>query len=193
MRIGHLTGVICTCLLTLFTSNVRATLVDNGNGLIYDEDLDITWLADANIGGNLTWDEANTWADSLTVGGATDWRLPTADTCTATPCSAEFNHLFYNELGGSTGVPLTGDVGLFSNIQGVYWTIQERDSGSAWIFYFGNSTLAGKRDWAFKDGDVAVWAVHDGDVSTVPIPAAIWLFGSGLLTLLGITRRRRAA
>lgn len=30
-------------------------------------------------------------------------------------------------------------------------------------------------------------------VNTVPLPAAIWLFGSGLLGLLGVTRRRRSA
>lgn len=31
-----------------------------------------------------------------------------------------------------------------------------------------------------------------GDVFVVPIPAAIWLFGSGLLTLLGFTRARHS-
>lgn len=29
--------------------------------------------------------------------------------------------------------------------------------------------------------------------STVPVPAAVWLFGSGVLGLVGITRRKRAA
>jgi hypothetical protein len=44
------------------------------------------------------------------------------------------------------------------------------------------------------------WAVHDGnpyqDVNpnaVVPLPAAVWLFGSGLLGLIGIARRRNAA
>ncbi len=36
------------------------------------------------------------------------------------------------------------------------------------------------------------WAVHSGDVSTVPVPAAVWLFGSGLLGLIGVARRKRA-
>ena len=31
------------------------------------------------------------------------------------------------------------------------------------------------------------------EVSAVPIPAAVWLFGSGLLGLIGIARRKRAA
>jgi hypothetical protein len=31
-----------------------------------------------------------------------------------------------------------------------------------------------------------------GGVSTVPVPAAVWLFGSGLLGLVGIARRKKA-
>ncbi len=37
------------------------------------------------------------------------------------------------------------------------------------------------------------WAVRDGDVGAVPVPAAVWLFGSGLIGLLGVARRKRAA
>jgi len=33
----------------------------------------------------------------------------------------------------------------------------------------------------------------EGVVSAVPVPAAVWLFGSGLLGLAGIARRRKAA
>ncbi|MGB5409060.1 MAG: VPLPA-CTERM sorting domain-containing protein, partial [Thiogranum sp.] len=31
-----------------------------------------------------------------------------------------------------------------------------------------------------------------GSVTVVPVPAAVWLFGSGLLGLVGVARRRRA-
>jgi hypothetical protein len=30
------------------------------------------------------------------------------------------------------------------------------------------------------------------DVSAVPVPAAVWLFGSGLLGLVGVARRKKA-
>jgi len=37
-----------------------------------------------------------------------------------------------------------------------------------------------------------LWRIHlEGTVSAVPVPAAVWLFGSGLLGLLGFMRRRR--
>ncbi|MDH3527343.1 MAG: hypothetical protein OEN52_04965 [Gammaproteobacteria bacterium] len=44
------------------------------------------------------------------------------------------------------------------------------------------------------DADMANWGsfVASGTaVTTIPVPAAVWLFGSGLLGLLGIARRRR--
>jgi hypothetical protein len=48
---------------------------------LYDTVLNVTWLRDANVNGAMTWDNANTWADSLnsspTGGGFTGWRLPT--------------------------------------------------------------------------------------------------------------------
>jgi len=33
-------------------------------------------------------------------------------------------------------------------------------------------------------------AVQSGDVSAVPVPAAVWLFDSGLLGLVGVARRK---
>jgi hypothetical protein len=36
------------------------------------------------------------------------------------------------------------------------------------------------------------WAVQSGDVSAVPVPAAVWLFGSGLLGLIGVAKHKRA-
>jgi hypothetical protein len=190
-------GVLCA-VLALVSYNTQAVLIDKGNGLIYDTDLDITWLANANSGGLLTWDAAVNWADSLETGSAMNWRLPTADNCVSTntnpmDCSAEFNRLFYNELGGTQGDPLTGDVGPFADIQNNYWTSEERvsDPPSAWYFWFGGS--AGTRDWAWADDEtISVWAVHDGNIAT-PIPAAIWLFGSGLLGMLGLAYRRRSS
>jgi len=36
-------------------------------------------------------------------------------------------------------------------------------------------------------------AVCSGDVGAAPVPAAVWLFGSGVMGLTGIARRKRAA
>ena len=42
----------------------------------------------------------------------------------------------------------------------------------------------------FDDGEVLIDNV---DLSAVPVPAAVWLFGSGLLGLIGVARRKKAA
>jgi hypothetical protein len=64
---------------------IAAELYNRGNGLIYDAELDITWLQDANYAqtsgydddGQMSWEDANTWAAGLVYGGYDDWRLPT--------------------------------------------------------------------------------------------------------------------
>jgi len=43
----------------------------------YDEDADLTWLADANAAGVMNWVNANNWAANLDIDGVTGWRLPT--------------------------------------------------------------------------------------------------------------------
>jgi hypothetical protein len=36
------------------------------------------------------------------------------------------------------------------------------------------------------------WAFADGNVGRVPLPAAAWLFGSGLLGLICVARRKES-
>jgi hypothetical protein len=47
--------------------------------------------------------------------------------------------------------------------------------------------FGGGGGWTFQ------WEVVGSGVQIVPIPAGIWLFGSGLLALAGISRRKKAA
>lgn len=64
----------------------QAALIDRGGGMIYDTELNITWLADANYAktsgfstfanGRMSFDMANAWVESLVYGGFDDWRLP---------------------------------------------------------------------------------------------------------------------
>jgi hypothetical protein len=63
-----------------FSNLANAALQNNGNGLIYDTDLNITWRQEPN-NMPMTWLEANDWIDSLNsshFGGVTDngWSLP---------------------------------------------------------------------------------------------------------------------
>jgi hypothetical protein len=136
------TEMICACALYLiFSTSAGAALTDRGGGMIYDTDLNITWLADANYAktsgysatGLMDWVSAATWAGNLVYGGYNDWRLPITNfvdmTCSADPtisigynCTgSEMGHLFYSELGGTAGNSILTsndpDLALFQNIQ----------------------------------------------------------------------------
>ena len=76
--------------LVLLASGAQATLIDRGEGFIYDDSLNITWTQNANIrdgegplGDGLdNWANQVAWAEGYSqthsvYGSFTDWRLPT--------------------------------------------------------------------------------------------------------------------
>ena len=46
---------------------------------------------------------------------------------------------------------------------------------------------------ALRPGDINTFAKFSSAVPEVPVPAAVWLFGSGLLGLVGMARRKKIA
>lgn len=138
--------------------------------------------------------------------GSTDYgyNVSSPGTAYAGSTGSEMAHLFYNTLsnkgfywppdfsGPQPGWGLT-NTGPFSNLEpySYYWSGTEYapDTDRAWSFNFSY----GVQDMTYKYNDVSAWAVRSGDVaaaSVVPIPAAFWLFGSGLFGMFGLMRRR---
>ncbi len=183
----------------------------------YDTALNITWMADANLaatktfgtagvnaGGYMTWATANSWIANMNAAnylGFNDWRLPVTaqpdPTCGSQTAGnppqgyglnctgSEIGHL-YNVDGVTVATP-----GPFSHIQSsMYWggTVYAPNPTYVWGFRFGHG---GEQTAPNKDLNAFVWAVRTGDVTAVPVPAAMWLFGSGLIGLLGMARRTR--
>jgi hypothetical protein len=115
---------------------------------------------------------------------------------------SEMSNMFYNVLGNTAWYDTSGvatgctapnycltNTGPFSNLQSTdYWSATEYapSTNLAWIF---NMHYGIQYDY-FKTYNSYAWAVQSGDVSAVPVPAALWLFGSGLLGLVGFGRRR---
>ena len=175
-----------------------AALIERLGGFVYDTDLDITWLAHANLAGNVSWFQAINWAESLEVGGHSDWRLPSI---------AEMQHLYVDELDGTRPLPIREssdvDVALFTDIApavggtiDVYWSNEEtfEDLNFARAFSFNNFNTSG--DWRNEykgNGYNHAWGVHAGDIGLpVPEPSTALLVGLGLV-VVGLKRSRRAA
>jgi hypothetical protein len=192
----------------------------NGNRLIYDSDLNITWYDYTNSMDN--WNNQMNWASALSVSGGDlvgvydDWRLPSTvdgpdvwgyDGTTIAGyniTSSEMGHLFYAELGNKgyydtsgnfqpgLGLTKTGD---FQNLQSyVYWSGTEyaANTNYAWLFHTGN----GNQFHDYKVGNVTyAIAVRPGDVSVavVPEPVSMILFGIGgvVLGARRMVKRRR--
>ena len=206
MNTKLLTAAAAAVLAFSLSTGAQASLVARTGGMVYDTVNNITWAADANLAqtsgydtdGSMTWAAAVAWADQLTLGGFTDWSLPTT-----VPALFGYNQkgsqmgdLFYNQLGGvsSTSIATThnGYYNLFTNVQSsVYWSGSEYASspGFAWRFNTDN----GNQDYFNNFNQRYAWAVRPGDVAAVPVPGAFWLFGSALVGLMGLKRRKNIA
>lgn len=207
--------------LSLITCTAEAALIDRGNGLIYDNDLNMTWMKDANFAktsnadsdGRLNWAAANTWAEQLTFAGFSGWRLPRltdSNVCVGANCSnSELSHLFYGELGGHAEADLAvqhnGNYFLFNNLQSsVYWQKDQMAIAPGlalgWGYVISGGIINGYQNLYNESSELYAWAVHDGDIgadasdilpASVPVPAAAWLFASGLLIVLGARSSKR--
>jgi hypothetical protein len=116
----------------------------------------------------------------------------------------------FNALSGSGVLTLSVDVGVQGEVQGAgseadATIIFGHGTATAWTGSLasielrgdaGNQTESLPTTLSFSvpmtQGDaVAMFAEGEIDVSAIPIPPAAWLFGSGLLGLIGIARRRK--
>lgn len=189
-------------LFLVFASGAaQASLIDRGGGFIYDDVLGITWTQNASINVFDTWDNQMAWADSLSIYDSVrnvthdDWRLASMDVngddsivdCrSTTEVACRDNELGY--MYSQNGIKEESQ-GPFMNVHASgYWSGTEGapNTDFAWYFYYTN----GNQFDNFKFFFLGAWAVRDGDVvAVVPVPAAVWLFGSAL-GLLGWMRRK---
>jgi len=170
------------------------------------------------VGGHqINWYQADAWVNDLQYYDSArnvtwdDWRLPTGDWQILdghTTLSAggnikdELGYLWHIELGnwwGNLGVnvgPFVNTLTYNDKLQHIkyftsIYTPQLAANQSVGFFWVNGTLCFMQYDYVWG----AVWAVRDGDVGaapvTTPIPAAVWLFGTGLLGLLGIRRKLR--
>ena len=210
MQKSRIIGALGVAVLSFIAVPSHAALTSVLGGLaVYDDVADLTWLQDANAAGaEMTFADSKAWAAGLNIDGVTGWRLPDTQqpdgSCSAqggswgagSNCTgSEMGNLFYNVLGGTAGQSIldsnNGNLAFFGNVQSAYyWSGTDGSvfgiTNEGWNFSFGDGAQG------CCNGGKYAWAVQNGNVGAVPIPAAAWLFGSALLGLMGVARRKRA-
>jgi len=135
-------------------------------------EIDVPWDFFANTGGHLTTSPVNLVNDLGTIreldfaGWSMDWNG------------------YFIPLGGDTA-NITADTGLATITCA---TLACADGESYILDYAAHVPLNDPSGF----GGVAYTLHLEGTISAVPVPAAVWLFGSGLFALTGIARRRKA-
>lgn len=228
---------LLTVVLVSVADLAQAALINVGNGLIYDNVSDVTWMSNgltfsnniasttSNPAGNPytgplvgtvvtpslgapytiaandlsydvslgrwvgSWWAATAWAEGLTSqhGNQTvsDWRLPS---------TSEAQNLItqLNQQG-------TGRVGAappFQFIPPFFWTSDLTSETNVNFANMLGGTIGNRTLFDSTAGRPAysnVMAVVPGSVAPVPLPAAAWLFSSGIAGVIGLARRRMTA
>ena len=182
----------------------------------YDNGAYTLTAADFGSGGTVDWWAGQAYVyylNTINYGGSNKWMLPTTPDTNlslgSNHSNTQLGELYYNELhakafGGwdsyswgdfgilDTGVFIdtSGSVGPFINAHtSVYWSDTEDSSypSTAWGF---DTSLGWQSNW-FKGYQFYAWTVISPEqLIAAPLPGAVWLFGAGLLGLLGLQRRR---
>ncbi len=143
---------------------------------------------------------SNAWRLPTLVGYDLEWNVNGSTSVGYNITTSEMGHLFYAELDNlglySTssvyeppgwGLTNTGD---FDNLTtNRYWYDKKGLAPySSNAFYF--RTFTGEQGLGTVALDSSGLAVRSGQVSTVPVPGALWLLWSGLIGLVGLKRRK---
>lgn len=92
---------------------------------------------------------------------------------------------------GIANIGLGGDAANFSLDTGIATLVCAVDCSEGDSFVLDYMTHIPLADPSSLGG--IYWKIHmEGTVSAIPVPAAVWLFGSGLLGLIGVARHRKS-
>ena len=193
---------VCTCLLSLIAFSTNAAfIVDTGagdatgGGIALDSS---QWVAgQISITNAQTVTSVEGWFGEGTEGTIT--AAIYTDNGSGVPVSELFSSQFI--LNNPSTVPTVhawdGAFGLSWLLNpGTYWVAFEVRAGDTGSGLMPDNVPSPLDDYAFRNTSGTDWQSLSSNeslgfrVSRVPIPAAVWLFGSGLIGLIGFARRK---
>lgn len=219
MKKSHLIGVSCAAILNSISMSSYA-ITYNINGSLAGGAAIGTITTDGTIGqlnnANITeWNisvDVNGDGISQTTSSSDDYQsaflfLPAG----YSPLSATANSLIFDfdqdyPLYGGAGVPgielrtygvadyesggfaFWGARSISTSGNSLYQGITLRETQAVW-----NNDIWGHDTTSYNSFTAYTGALEIASVSAVPVPAAVWLFSSGLLGLAGIARRKQVA
>jgi len=202
----HIIILVTFLLFCGFTENALSTLYDRGNGLIYDDVLNVTWMdeflyygygevGDAewlinrlNVVGQGTTTVFNNDGTAshpeVTNKGFTDWRLPTIN---------EYQ-ILGSQLSNDNPSPFTC-LSYYDPGPDIWWSSDFISYSNEWcsweeyyVFNFTDDSIGSYNPFCM---DAPALAVRYGDVAApIPEPASISLFGIGIAGF-AVARRKR--
>lgn len=198
---------------TLLAASALATVAGAANAAIWNVDMSTTvFFPAANgplnaIGFTGTWDDvtnAGTWTGTVTIPGfATTMHFTQTFVMNEANGQGTMNKFDLATCTDNTGSACPGLrdplSGAFRNTAvnppnpNTYKTAVAFTPSNGWT---GQWTLQVNKAITNEDGSTGVQYIpmpFNVTLSQVPVPAAAWLFGSGLLGLAGTARRRRSA
>ena len=130
--------------------------------------------------------------------GANPFGLHVGDTITA---KASFDDSLIKTYGTSLIDFDRPDIEMFITVGNTIYSDADDFSGGAWLYFYngnfdGLSYSSNDREFDSSNFCCDFYGYDfDGqwtsmEVSAVPVPAAVWLFGSGLIGLVGFARRK---
>jgi Protein of unknown function (DUF1566) len=171
MRIlNALRAVAATVLIvTIAPGLASASLVDRGDGTVFDSVTHLVWLGDWNVNGAHDWATQVSWAENLVFAGSDQWLLPRID---------QYLALYVDAGGTSTGIE-----SQFANVQASfdYWSSTDFLGDPAFSALFFPS-IGLSQEGGNKTGLVGfATAVREEAVtSAVPEPGTISLLAAAL-------------
>jgi hypothetical protein len=193
------TLIFCVCAGLSSAKINAATIIDQNSGLLSPDKIVIDFGdKDYPVGTTI-----DTQFNGVTFGSTYVYNITTA----------MHDALTHGYLENSSSITQPGSIFFSADVSAVNfsWRARTKTIFSAWndgvkveeFEYDTNMSLTGGRYYGFQDivfDEIRLSINHPSKsftldnleyVSAIPVPAALWLFGSGLLGLIGLARRQK--